>query len=60
MPLASMGLSVEGIEGIRGETAPYPPDSREGVEDKGKEEGKRLSEEDGMVWPMVMSVGWKE
>ena len=48
-------LSPETIAGIPGQTAPYPPDSVPGDQQPTL---KELSEEDGNVWPMVMSVGW--
>lgn len=39
------------------QTAPYPPESIPATPST-KEKGRRLAEEDGKVWPMVMSVGW--
>lgn len=54
-PKGLHALSPEEIEQMPARTAPYPPDSEEGKE---QAEGKRLSEADGKVWPMVMSVGW--
>ncbi|RSH90469.1 riboflavin kinase [Saitozyma podzolica] len=55
-PLAppDVSLSPEEISAIPHNTAPYPPDSIPGE----LLAPKRLSEEDGRVWPMVMSVGW--
>jgi len=61
------------ISSIHPQTAPYPPDSipvpKEVTPGTIPEvgnlnvpgevgKGKRLSSEDGKVWPMVMSVGW--
>jgi riboflavin kinase len=48
-------LSAESIARLDPHTAPYPPDS---VPDAAAFERKRLPEQDGRVWPMVMSVGW--
>lgn len=39
---------------MNAETAPYPPDSVPGSQAA----PRRLPEDDGRVWPMVMSVGW--
>lgn len=47
-------LSSDTIQNIPASTAPYPPDSVPGDTIS----PKRLDEEDGRVWPMVMSVGW--
>ncbi|TXT04939.1 hypothetical protein VHUM_04022 [Vanrija humicola] len=47
-------LTSEQIARLPPQTAPYPPDS---VPDA-PAAPKRLADEDGKVWPMVMSVGW--
>lgn len=47
-------LTSEAISQLPPQTAPYPPNS---VPDA-PEEVHRLPDEDGKVWPMVMSVGW--
>ncbi|KAL1405178.1 riboflavin kinase [Vanrija albida] len=47
-------LTSEQIAQLPPQTAPYPPDS---VPDA-PAAPKRLADEDGKVWPMVMSVGW--
>lgn len=51
---ATAPLSSDTISQLPAETAPYPPDSVPGE----LTTVKRLSDEDGQVWPMVMSVGW--
>lgn len=51
---AGSALSSDAIAQLPAETAPYPPDSVPGQ----LTTVKRLSDEDGRVWPMVMSVGW--
>ncbi|KAK4686924.1 hypothetical protein P7C73_g3203, partial [Tremellales sp. Uapishka_1] len=47
-------MSTLDLTNIPAETAPYPPDSVAGAEIV----PRKLSEQDGKVWPMVMSVGW--
>lgn len=52
-------LTSDLIREMPAETAPYPPDSVPATPStSGKEKIRRLAEEDGKVWPMVMSVGW--
>lgn len=50
-------LTAEVISSMPAETAPYPPESVPATP-SGKEKVRRLADEDGKVWPMVMSVGW--
>jgi riboflavin kinase len=66
-PGAMLGLSSSGkkvlanpldaaaISALPAHTAPYPANSSPGMEG---DEKRRLMENDGKVWPMVMSVGY--
>lgn len=49
-------LTAEDISALPAQTAPYPPDSVESG--ASTPAPRRLPDEDGKVWPMVMSVGW--
>lgn len=59
--LASNPLTAEAIQSLPAHTAPYPPDSVPATPGEGGEVKvvqRRLPDDDGKVWPMVMSVGW--
>jgi riboflavin kinase len=49
-------LTADAIASLPAHTAPYPPESAPAT--PGGVRTRRLAEEDGKVWPMVMSVGW--
>lgn len=54
---AAIPLTAEAIQSLPAHTAPYPPDSVP-TTPGGHAKVRRLRDEDGKVWPMVMSVGW--
>lgn len=55
--LATDPLTSSAIASLPAQTAPYPPDSVPSTPG-GTQRLHRLPDEDGKVWPMVMSVGW--
>lgn len=55
--LATSPLTPTAIASLPPQTAPYPPDSVPSTPG-GTQRLHRLPDDDGKVWPMVMSVGW--
>ncbi|BEI87146.1 hypothetical protein CcaverHIS002_0704920 [Cutaneotrichosporon cavernicola] len=56
--MGSHPLTADAIASMPAHTAPYPPESAPATPGGVSTKVRRLAEEDGKVWPMVMSVGW--
>jgi riboflavin kinase len=48
-------MDADAISALPAHTAPYPSNSCSGMDG---DEKRRLKDEDGKIWPMVMSVGY--